>query len=46
MDDWDPRFVVSTLSTNTRGDRITLNQVRQADRADQDHQVDQRRTNP
>ena len=33
MDDWDPRFVVTTLSSNVEGNKITLNQVAEKDMA-------------
>ena len=33
LDDWDPRFVVTTLSSNLEGNRITLNQVAEKDMA-------------
>ena len=31
LEDWDPRFVVTTLTTNPRGDRMTLTQVAEKD---------------
>ena len=31
MEDWDPRFVVTTLTTNHRGDRMSLSQVAEKD---------------
>ena len=31
MEDWDPRFVVTTLTTNPQGDRMTLTQVAEKD---------------
>ena len=41
MDDWDPRFVVTTLSSNIEGDQITLNQVAEKDMAfRQDSSID------
>ena len=31
LEDWDPRFVVTTLTTNHQGDRMTLSQVAEKD---------------
>ena len=31
LDDWDPRFVVTTLTTNQQGDRMSLSQVAEKD---------------
>ena len=31
LEDWDPRFVVTTLTTNQQGDRMSLSQVAEKD---------------
>ena len=33
MEDWDPRFVVTTLSCSQEGDRVTMVQVAEKDMA-------------